>query len=476
MPKPDTKEPSVPSIDTIKKLICGLQGRTTILLLAVVLAATGVTGAIFVRMTSKMLLDQTRSKARDVARAMAWSSADAVTAHDSATLLAVAEEMLTDSELCYVLFTDVSGQLITSYQRGAGNISHLLLGTDGKISVEPIDSPKLTVHRDYGTRIDIVYPIRPLKISKTGSERPTVGYIRVGLDASRYEARLGHLSIGIMGLSCAIALLTLPLGYQVVRNIVQPIQKLNVATSEIADGNLAARVHLNRADEIGALANTFDVMADHVEVAHEQLVSLNEELESRVKQRTEALEEANERLRDMAARDSLTGLFNRRHFNDFLSQLYSEVDRYGGTLTCMMLDLDNFKQVNDSLGHKAGDELLRITANVIERSIRDADIAVRYGGDEFVILMPQTTTSEAQASAERILSRFITDLEADMPEANIATLSIGLASQQGPAPGKPMELVQLADEALYLAKSGGKNRITILEPNHEDEANRNFEI
>jgi len=149
-------------------------------------------------MTSKMLLDQTRSKARDVARALAWSSADAVENKDSTSLLAVAEEMLTESELCYVLFTDVSGQLITSYQRGAGNINHLLMGPDGQISVEPIDSPKLTVHREYGTRVDIVYPVRPLRVSHHCGTRPTVGYIRVGLDATRYEARLGYLSYSIM--------------------------------------------------------------------------------------------------------------------------------------------------------------------------------------------------------------------------------------------------------------------------------------
>jgi len=463
-------------LESGKRLVSGLQGRTTLFLLAVVLAATGISGAIFVRMTSKMLLDQTRSKARDVARALAWSSAEAVENRDGTSLLAVAEEMLTESELCYVLFTDVTGQLITSYQRGAGNINHLLMGADGQISVEPIDSPKLSIHHEYGTRVDIVYPVRPLRVSDQNGTRPTVGYIRVGLDATSYEARLAFLTYSIMGFSAAIALLMLPLGYQVVRNVVQPIQKLNLATREVAEGNLTARVRLTRRDEIGELARTFDLMADHVQDAHDKLVGLNEDLEERVRQRTEALEEANERLRDMAARDSLTGLYNRRHFNDFLGQLFSEVERYGGTLTCMMIDLDNFKQVNDSLGHKAGDELLRLTASVIERSIREADVAVRYGGDEFVVLMPQTTTKEARSSAERILTRFISDIEADMPEASIATLSIGLANQAGPAPGKPMDLVQLADEALYLAKSGGKNRITILEPDRTPKSNQSFDI
>jgi diguanylate cyclase len=240
--------------------------------------------------------------------------------------------------------------------------------------------------------------------------------------------------------------------------------KIGEAARSIARGELSVRVELKRRDELGDLAGSFNAMADQIAATHHKLVRLNSELEARVLIRTQALEDANQQLKDVAARDSLTGMYNRRHFNDLLTQIFAESSRYGSDLSCMMIDLDNFKEVNDTLGHQAGDDLLRLTASVIERSIRDADVAVRYGGDEFIVLLPQTNPTEARASAQRILDIFRSDVDRDMPSASIATLSIGLASRQGEEPRDGDALVQLADEALYLAKAGGKNRITVVQP------------
>jgi two-component system, cell cycle response regulator len=223
-------------------------------------------------------------------------------------------------------------------------------------------------------------------------------------------------------------------------------------------------VDIRRRDEIGELALSFNTMADEMASSHNQLVKLNAELEDRVLQRTMALENANRMLHDMAARDSLTGLYNRRHFNDLLAQLFAESSRYGSDLTCMMLDLDNFKRVNDSLGHQTGDRLLQLTADVIRGSIREADVAVRYGGDEFAVLLPQTAPTDAQNSAERVLNNFRQRVARELPEAGIASLSIGLVSRERDQPTTATELVNLADEALYLAKAGGKNRITVARP------------
>ena len=113
---------------------------------------------------------------------------------------------------------------------------------------------------------------------------------------------------------------------------------------------------------------------------------------------------------------------------------------------------------------QTGDKLLQLTANVIQRCIRESDVAVRYGGDEFVVLLPQTSPDEARASAERVLTLYRKELGEELPEANIASMSIGLASRQEGRPTEAMNLVQLADEALYLAKAGGKNRIMVVRP------------
>lgn len=190
----------------------------------------------------------------------------------------------------------------------------------------------------------------------------------------------------------------------------------------------------------------------------------NQRLERELLLRNQELEKVNSQLRETAARDSLTGLYNRRHFGELLGQFFAEARRYNTDLTCMMIDLDNFKRVNDTLGHQVGDRLLQLTARAIQESIRESDVAVRYGGDEFLVMLPRTTPADAQMSAKRILSRFHKDVSARIPDASVASISIGLASREQDQPPSGEALVRLADEALYLAKAGGKDRIMVVRP------------
>jgi diguanylate cyclase (GGDEF)-like protein len=236
------------------------------------------------------------------------------------------------------------------------------------------------------------------------------------------------------------------------------------AAQAIAAGRLDTRITELRRDELGELCAAFNSMAERMQASHDSLLKQSEELEDRVAERTDALEKANRQLQEAAARDSLTGLYNRRHFNDVLGQLFAESTRYRTDLTCMMIDLDNFKHVNDSLGHQTGDRLLQLVAEIIRRSVRESDVAVRYGGDEFAVILPRTAPDEARTSAERLLDSFRREVVAQLPEASIASLSIGVASRHQDHPSSSADLINLADEALYLAKAGGKNRITVLRP------------
>lgn len=441
----------------------GLQLRTTMLLSAVVVLASGLTGATFLRMASRNALAQTKAHASDLARALAFACAEEIEQADRESLLRSAERSMANSDLNYLIFTDMKGEPLVSFQRGTGNITHLMFDDFRRVSVEPIYHPRLELSGDAGPRIDVVYPVESVVWKgEPGRVAPTIGYVRLGVSLDAVNKRLATTRRDAIAMAIAVTLLMVPVGYQVVRGVLKPIQQLTRAAHSLATGRLDERVNIQRRDELGQLAGAFNSMADQLSTSHGKLMKLNAELEDRVLQRTMALEQANKRLREMASRDSLTGLYNRRHFNDLLAQLFAESTRYRTELTCMMLDLDNFKRVNDSLGHQIGDRLLRLTADVIQQTIRESDVAVRYGGDEFVVLMPQTSPDEARSSAERILRRFRDDLARDVPEASIASLSIGLASREPDQPCEPAQLVQLSDEALYLAKAGGKNRITVL--------------
>lgn len=190
----------------------------------------------------------------------------------------------------------------------------------------------------------------------------------------------------------------------------------------------------------------------------------NSRLEQELLMRNAELEKLNARLAEMASRDALTGLYNRRHFGELLNQLYAEADRHDTDLTCLMMDMDNFKRVNDHLGHLTGDRLLVMLAEVIRATVRESDVAGRFGGDEFVVLLPRTSPSEAQATAKRLLTNFRETLQREVPEAAVASLSIGMASRERRLPPTAESLVSLADEALYLAKTGGKDRIMVVRP------------
>ncbi len=171
------------------------------------------------------------------------------------------------------------------------------------------------------------------------------------------------------------------------------------------------------------------------------------------------LAKAVRKLRTMAATDPLTHLFNRRSFGQALDRCFAEADRYGHDVACVMIDLDNFKQMNDTLGHQAGDDLLRLTARVLKAQCRRSDVIGRFGGDEFVVLLPQTDEQTARQVASRIGEEFkagVNKLYGGEGMSFDVSLSMGVATLNQARPSTPQQLVAYADKALYCAKQAGK--------------------
>ncbi len=176
------------------------------------------------------------------------------------------------------------------------------------------------------------------------------------------------------------------------------------------------------------------------------------------------LEEAVEQLQTMAATDPLTGLANRRAFADALSRALAEASRSGHELACIMIDVDGFKKFNDTYGHQQGDALLQGVAHLLLRCCRRSDVAGRFGGDEFIILLPQSDAAKAGQVAQRILAGFVDELRAISDDPTIegaTTLSMGLATLSPREGMTPEQLIANADEALYVAKQAGKNRLVV---------------
>jgi diguanylate cyclase (GGDEF)-like protein/PAS domain S-box-containing protein len=168
----------------------------------------------------------------------------------------------------------------------------------------------------------------------------------------------------------------------------------------------------------------------------------------------------------LAHLDELTGINNRRSLVEYAEHEYSVAMRYGSPLSIMMVDIDDFKRINDSFGHSAGDQVLEGLARTVCAELRVTDIIGRYGGDEFVILLPQTGAHEALALAGRI-QMHLAGAPLDTGQGLRITLSIGIAQTVHPNPHETLKKLFLrADQALYAAKQAGKNRIHIFDPDN----------
>lgn len=174
------------------------------------------------------------------------------------------------------------------------------------------------------------------------------------------------------------------------------------------------------------------------------------------------LEDSLIKMQRMAATDHLTGLANRRHFGELLERYHTDAMRYRFDLTCCMCDLDHYKKINDTLGHQVGDKLLIMTADVIRSSLRQTDLAARYGGDEFVLLLPHTSLDQAMTVAERIRIEVARQASTLPSSGHVVTMSMGIASLAADHPSNADSLVAMADRALYMAKDAGKNQIIAL--------------
>ncbi len=198
------------------------------------------------------------------------------------------------------------------------------------------------------------------------------------------------------------------------------------------------------------------------------LRSNEQRLEAHVQERTVALEEANHRLEALSRTDGLTGIANRRHFDEVLAQEWARSQRSGAPLALAMIDIDWFKAYNDTYGHLAGDDCLRRVAGVLGQcAVRNTDLVARYGGEEFAIVSPGTTAAQMQTLALSIQEALAAlALPHPTTPTGCVTLCVGVAAHTAQANETPDLLVATADQALYRAKATRRNRVVVAGPEY----------
>lgn len=192
----------------------------------------------------------------------------------------------------------------------------------------------------------------------------------------------------------------------------------------------------------------------------------------RIRELQSELEVKNRELERLSITDGLTGLYNHRHVHEIVHEEFERAKRSDEPLSVVMLDLDFFKDVNDRYGHQAGDAMLRSMANILRETAREIDKLGRYGGEEFIAVLPGTTMESAAIFAERVREG-VARHRFDVGTAKLeTTISAGVATHPDPAVGDPGDLVRLADEALYAAKAAGRNRVVCHGEHGQDRPSR----
>lgn len=246
-------------------------------------------------------------------------------------------------------------------------------------------------------------------------------------------------------------------------SVTRRIVALTRSAEQMRDGGPAISVEAGTGDELGVLATSLNDMSTRV---HDLVANLEEKVRQRTSELTEArdrleslvreLDDKNQALEILSVTDRLTGLANRRKLESALQAELLRARRYGKVFSVIMLDVDRFKNVNDTYGHTVGDTVLTQVAGLLTRNARETDLVGRWGGEEFLVVCPETSVAVVAALAERYRQEFE---RFEFEQAGRVTCSFGVtACQEGDT---VQALIQRADAALYRAKEGGRNRVEI---------------
>jgi diguanylate cyclase (GGDEF)-like protein len=231
--------------------------------------------------------------------------------------------------------------------------------------------------------------------------------------------------------------------------LVRPIDRLTGGASKVAAGDLEVDLPVVSSSEVGYLTEVFNDMVARLRQGREELAAINKTLRKK-----------NKELHELSITDSLTGLYNRKHLMETLDNEVARSERHKHDFAVLVIDIDDFKEYNDSYGHLAGDEVLSRLASVFKKSVRSCDYVARYGGEEFILILPEIGPQDGVKAAERIRKKVVKEKFAGDGGPIEVTVSVGVASY--PKDGDdPQAIIRLADAALYQAKDSGRNQVVL---------------
>lgn len=315
-----------------------------------------------------------------------------------------------------------------------------------------------------------LYVIRPVKV-----DQETVGFTLLLTDLSYLKKRQRD-QIGIAFVVFLLSLIVALLLSSVAQNIItRPITRLASTARKITrTRNYQLRVRNRSRDEIGSLANDFNRMIEQIQTRENELQDARQLLEKKVKDRTAELLRLTEQLEHQAFHDNLTGLPNRSTFDKKLNAAINYASRQGEQLTVMFLDLDRFKDINDTLGHDMGDQLLIELSSRLKNCLRASDTLARFGGDEFAVLTVSTSQDHATNIAVKLIEEVKKPVIIDDLNLQVTT-SIGISVYPDDGPDA-ITLVKHADTAMYSSKAAGRNQFNFFDKQMNIHSERRIQL
>ena len=421
----------------------GVRQKVMVILLLVLLTALTVSGWMALQQEKEDTLKEINQRGSDISRFVAKSLAYSVVGYDYHTIQLLLDEITLSDDVGYAkVISKKGGTMAESGDTSQKNNANLVL-----------------FNQDIKLEDDVV------------------GHLVLGLSTAHTIHRLESQKYSLFKREAFIILLIafgefLALSFIIIRPVSVISSSLNNSIDE--NGKIIAKVPVISNDEFGQLAKSFNQLSTQLNEANERLQSkihvADKELiktNRQLMKQSEELKAISENLKKMSVTDELTGLYNRRRFDELIKSEMDMSYRYGDSNSILIIDIDHFKKINDNYGHPCGDSVLKDIAGLLKSKFRKTDVLCRIGGEEFVALCKRADKQSAMVIAEN-LRDIVENASMQYGELDIKiTISIGIATVTNKSSDRDRDnLYRYADIALYHSKDAGRNRVT-----HYDDLN-----
>ena len=414
----------------------GIRQKMILVLLGVLTVALAVSGWLAFDQQEREIIRSTEQHEEDIVAYVSQSLSYSVIGYDYQTIQILLDELTKSQDIVYAKVVNAKGNTMAE----AGSV----LSHDGSRSV--LDR-------------DILF------------DKQKVGQLQIIVDNTRIINQLKDQKVAIIAREVVILLLIalgefLALSYIIVRPVSVIADALAKGVDQ--DGNITRDIPISSRDEFGKLAALFNDMRSQLNEANLRLQSKIELADSRLqennqqlRQQATELQSLNEELRRLTITDPMTGLHNRRHFDAIMETDLALSRRHNEVSSIIIIDLDHFKNINDTFGHKTGDRVLIHVANILKSNLRKTDTICRIGGEEFAVISRRAGIEDAMTVGEKLRKAVeMNPLQAGKNCISL-TISIGISSLSSTKQNtQPDDIFRKADTALYFSKEHGRNRVT----------------